>query len=113
MAWAGFELATVLYVFNFISVDERSSVMSYMAVLQSTMMSVGSVIGGYVLVYFENSYTGYMVIFILSCFMRSLTVIPLFRASEIRPRMSAIAFRTLGLRPGQGGIDRPITSDED
>jgi len=112
VAWAGFELATVLYVFNIIKVEERTSVLSYVNVLQSTMMTVGSLIGGAILLSFEKSYVGYMIIFLLSSALRTLTIVPLFKASQIKPRFYVAAFRTLGLRPSLGSIDKPIMTEQ-
>jgi MFS family permease len=107
--WAGFELSTTLMVFERIELHERSSMLTYMNLLQMGAQAAGSLLGGVVLFHFEQSYLGYMVIFFGSSVLRVLTILPLFRATEIRVNYRFTAFRTLGLR-STGAILRPIES---
>lgn len=108
VAWAAYELATFLLMFETIPDAERTSVLSTFNLLNAAAIVTGTLIGGALLRILGADYSAYLVIFLLSSFGRLLAV-PLLRTLGEAPRVPVwIGMRTLAVRPSAGSIDRPI-----
>lgn len=113
-AWTGFELATVLNLFDYTDDANRAQVLSLYNLLNGAAIVTGSLIGGAVLRGLGRD--GYAVIFIASSVLRAGTLALLARGVGERrggehsfPR---VFVRVITLRPGQGEELRPMVLDE-
>jgi MFS family permease len=112
--WACYEMATMLLLLESIPANERTSVLTTQNALNATMVVTGSMIGALLFKLLGEGLFAYHTLFIVSACLRVGTVILLARVHkpeirEIRP----MVFRTLGIRPQFGGIDRPVVSSID
>jgi MFS family permease len=82
VAWAAYELAFFLMFFEAIPQRERTSVLTFYNLSNSTAMVVGSLVGGAVLYGLGTSYNGYLVLFGLSSLGRLSSLILLVGLSR-------------------------------
>lgn len=114
--WACYEMATMLLLLESIPANERTSVLTTQNALNACMVLGGSACGAVLFGLMGQDTGAYHTLFITSAVLRVGTVILLVRVhkpaiKEITP----IIFRTIGIRPQFGGIDRPLlaTAQED
>lgn len=113
-AWAGFELMTILSLFDTTDERTRARVLALFNLLNGVAIVSASLIGGVVLR--ELGSEGYMYIFLASSLLRGAVVI-LFNsgAGHRRPgehTFQNVFMRVIGFRPGQGPELRPVVMDE-
>lgn len=110
MAWACWETATFLLVFDVIPSERRTSVMTVYNIVQSTAVVSGSLIGATILGSIEIGRQGYAMVFVATGVMRLMT---LFLLAGIEPRRFKLRqtfdlyLQTLGIGVGDGAIDIP------
>ena len=110
MAWACWETATFLLVFDVIPSERRTSVMTVYNIVQSTAVVSGSLIGATILGSMEVGRQGYAMVFVATGVMRLMT---LFLLAGIEPRRFKLRqtfdlyLQTLGIGFGDGAIDIP------
>lgn len=117
MMWASYEMATMLLLLETIPNSERTSVLTTQNALNAVMVVIGSTCGALLFKALGSDVGAYHTLFITSACLRVGTVILLARVhkpaiEKIRP----VFFRTVGVRPQFGGVDRPILpsmEDED
>ena len=108
VAWACYELATLLLLFELIRDKERTSVLTWFNVLNAVAIAAGSLVGSLILRLAGGDHGAYMLLFLLSSTARLFALV-LLRRVTAAPRMPIWAgFRTLAVRPSSGSIDRPI-----
>jgi len=108
MAWACYEFATFLLLFETIRDEERTSVLTSFNFVNAAAVAIGGMLGGLILKSAGVTFAAYMLIFALSSFGRLLTLPILHRLAEVRVHHVRMAFRVLAVRPSAGGDDRPI-----
>jgi MFS family permease len=91
-AWAGFELATVLTLFDATRDDERAGALSLYVLLNGVAIVVGSLLGGTILRGLGS--LGYPTIFLLSTALRAAILASLARGVGVR-RSGEHRFRTV------------------
>lgn len=110
MAWACWETATFLLVFDVVPSERRTSVMTVYNIVQSTAVVSGSLIGAAILGNMDVGRQGYAMVFVATGTMRLMT---LFLLAGIEPRRFKLRqtfdlyLQTLGIGFGDGAIDIP------
>lgn len=104
-AWAGFELTTILNLFDCTGDDNRAQVLSIYSLFNGVLIVTGSLFGGSVMHMLDDR--GYAVIFVVSAFCRAAVVLTLARGVGVRRRSGEHSFRdvfvrVITLRPGEG-----------
>ena len=104
-AWAGFELTTILNLFDCTGDDNRAQVLSLYSLFNGGLIVAGSLFGGSVMHLLGDR--GYAVIFVVSAFCRAVVVLTLARGVGVRRRSGEHSFRdvflrVITLRPGEG-----------
>lgn len=112
--WGCYEMATMLLLLESIPANERTSVLTTQNALNASMIVLGASTGGLLFHLLGRGVHAYHILFLTSAFMRLGTVILLARVhppeiKKIRP----IVFRTVGIRPQFGAIDRPLLPQMD
>lgn len=90
MAFACYELATLLLFFEHIPIHERTSIVSYYQAFQSAAIFGGSLAGGALLGAFHSSPSGYQAVFIGSTLARAAALVLLVRFTQAARRTPAI-----------------------
>jgi MFS family permease len=111
--WATHELTAFLILFGEIPEEDRTSVLTEFNLLHTSGVVMGAILGGVLFNNLGQNLYGYTVIFMLSSALRliCLLLIP-DMGHPIRKVGLRIYERTLGVRPGGGGISRPLVTDE-
>lgn len=107
--WAGFELSTILLYYQKIDDRERTSVLTYIALLNTTGMLLGSLLGALFMKILPTSVDHYLTLFAVSTFLRICLVVfaPQVNFKGQIPKL--ISFnRVMNLRPPFGVLTRPI-----
>jgi len=113
-AWSGFELMTMLSLFDTTDESTRARVLSLFNLFDGIAIVTASLVGGLVLRQFGSA--GYMYIFLASSILRGVTVL-LFNSGAGHRRANEHTFqnvflRVISFRPGQGPELRPALIDE-
>ncbi|MEA5614541.1 MFS transporter [Nodularia spumigena] len=107
--WACYEMATMLLLLETIPANERTSVLTTQNCLNAIMIVVGAACGALIFHAMGQDTQAYHTLFIVSAVLRLGTVILLFRVHKPAIKnITPIIFRTVGIRPQFGGIDRPL-----
>ncbi|MFP5385186.1 MAG: MFS transporter [Bacteriovoracia bacterium] len=107
--WAGFELSTILLYYQKIDDRERTSVMTYITLLNTTGMFLGSLLGAGFMKILPTSWDPYITLFAVSTFLRVSLVVfaPQVDFKGQIPKL--IRFnRVMNVRPPFGALTRPI-----
>jgi MFS family permease len=112
VAWAAFELASTLLVFDRIKADERIRILTYYNLFNALAVVVGALIGGAVLESLPAD-EAYHVIFAVSAAARLLSLGALFGMRTMTVKARRLVFRALTLRPSQGSMSQPILTSRD
>jgi MFS family permease len=107
-AWAAYELASFLLLFEAIPSEERTSILTAYNVIYAISTVAGSLVGGAALRFFSDSRAGYMILFALSCGARVLTILLLQRVTARDFEPVPVATRIDAVRPSAGSISKPI-----
>ncbi|MDA1008295.1 MAG: MFS transporter [Planctomycetota bacterium] len=114
IAWACWETATFLLVFDVIPSERRTSVLTLYNIANAAAMVGGSLLGATILREVGVDRTGFVAIFVATGLMRLMT---LFLLAAIEPRRFKIHqsfdlyLQTLGFDLGGGSIDLPQITD--
>lgn len=108
--WAGYELATLLLLFDHIDESERTSVLTIFNLANAIALIGGALLGGVLLKLLGTDRQAYYVLFALSGAMRIVSLVFMVRVHRIAFRPGPIATRVLGVRPNTGSVDAPIIS---
>tara|TARA_R110000782_G_scaffold101029_10_gene187518 strand:+ start:4500 stop:5909 length:1410 start_codon:yes stop_codon:yes gene_type:complete len=107
--WACYEMATMLLLLESIPANERTSVLTTQNALNACMVLGGSACGALLFGLMGQDTGAYHTLFIVSAVLRVGTVILLARVHKPAiKQITPIIFRTVGIRPQFGGIDRPV-----
>ncbi len=110
VAWASYELATVLLLYETIRDEERTSVLTSFNLLNAVAIVAGSLVGGLILRLGGAGHYAYVIVFLVSSAGRLLTVGLLHGAAGV-PRVPVwTRIGVLAVRPSAGSVDRPILS---
>ncbi|MCR9117786.1 MAG: MFS transporter [bacterium] len=107
VGWAAYELAFFLLFFESISAAERTSVLTIYNLLNTAAWVAGALLGGLLLIAFEASFLGYLIVFGVSSLGRLLTIALLVRVPRLVVDSDEMGVRTMGVRP-QTSLDTPI-----
>lgn len=109
MMWACYEMATMLLLLETIPSNERTSVLTTQNCLNALMIVVGAACGALIFQAMGQDRQAYHTLFIVSAVLRLGTVILLARVHKPAiKQITPLIFRTVGIRPQFGGIDRPL-----
>lgn len=113
-AWAGFELAAFLNLFDCTEERNRARVLSLYNLANGVAVVVGTLAGGAVLRRFGPS--GYAHVFLASTILRATTVLLFARGVGVKREhehsFHNVFLRVISLRPGQGANVRPVVMDD-
>jgi len=107
-AWAAYELATLLLLFETVPGRERTSVLSVYNLGNAAAMSGGSLVGSMLLSGYGPDAAGYVAAFFVSTVARVLTVGLLRRVADVRLRPVPMITRPIAVRPSAGSIEGPV-----
>jgi MFS family permease len=108
VAWAAFELATLVAILEHLPEGQRTGVLSWYNLANAIAIGLGSLAGGALWSALGGGAPAYAAIFVVSALGRALAL-PLLRGV----RASGLALepaplRTLAVRPSAGAVQRPI-----
>ena len=107
--WAGFELSTILLYYQKIDDRERTSVMTYITLLNTTGMMLGSLLGALFMKILPTGIDPFLTLFAVSSFFRIILVVfaPQVDFKGQIPKL--ISFnRVMIVRAPYGALTRPI-----
>lgn len=104
--WAGFELSTILLYYQKIDDRERTSVITYIALLNTTGMFLGSLLGALFMKLLPVSWDQYLTLFTTATFLRIGLIIFAPQVNFKGQIPELIGFRSM--RPSIGMFTRPI-----
>lgn len=109
--WAGFELSTILLYYQKIDDRERTSVMTYINVLNTSGMVLGSILGAIFMRFTPENWDNYLALFAACTILRILLVI-FGPQLDFRGQIPKLGFNLLlGIRPVYGVLTRPIVGN--
>lgn len=111
--WAGFELATILLYYQKIEDRERTSVMTYINLLNTSGMVIGSVLGALFMKFVPLSWDSYLALFAACTVIRMLLVVfgPQVDFKGQIPKLGVNLLQ--GVRPIYGVLSRPIVGNRE
>jgi Major Facilitator Superfamily len=108
VAWAAYELITLLLFFETIAPAERTSVLTLFNLANAIAVFIGTAAGGWLLAHVDTATDGYYTLFAVSAVARLIVVLWARRVSLPAVRPAPVVTRTLAVRPGAGSMDRPV-----
>lgn len=108
VVWAAYELAMFLVFFDGLPKPQRTSLLTVYNVGNALAMVVGSALGAAWLAWFDQSKGAYLLLFAISSLCRLGTLSLLARVPEGAGQHTAMATRTVSVRPSAGTIEQPI-----
>ncbi len=108
VAWAAFELATMLSFFEHIAVERRTRVLSLYNLAHAFAIVAGSALGGWILGGATFSRDAYGWVLAASTLARGCACFLLPEVGDTRVVAIPGALRTISVRPSSGGLQRPI-----
>lgn len=112
IAWAAFELASLLSFFERIPPHGQTSVLTLYNLANATAIVTGSAIGGGILRWFGPGPAGFAAIFVVSTLVRAAMLGFLRRVPELATPGAVPPLRPVSVRPSSGGEQRPVLTDE-
>jgi MFS family permease len=108
IAWAAFELGTLLSFFERIPPRGQTSVLTAYNLANAIAIGLGSLLGAVLMQQVTPSARAFFVLLLLSTAARALTL-PLLRGIDPPQKRAPIAaLRTLSARPSSGALQRPV-----
>jgi MFS family permease len=113
VAWAGFELATLLSFFEHIPERTRTTILSIYNLAHASAVTLGTAVGALILRAGDGA-EAFGLLLVVSTLAR-LASLGLMRgqADVVPSSVRAPVLRTLGLRPSAGALQRPVLSAMD
>lgn len=108
--WAGYELATLLLLFERIKVEERTSVLTLFNLANAAAVVAGALGGGLLLAELGTGRGAYHVLFWVSGIVRLLAILPVGLIGRRQRHRVQVLPRVLGVRPNTGSLDAPLVS---
>jgi len=109
IAWALYELSTLLLFFEAIPSSHRTGLLTLFNVANSAALVSGSSVGGLLLRLLGTGRRAYHLLFLISSAGRALALLALRRVPAMpRVRVKPVTTRTLSVRTVPGGIHRPV-----
>lgn len=108
IAWAAFELATVLAFFEELEPRRRASLLAIFNLVNAVAMAAGCALGGWLLWALGSSWAAYPALFVGSALTRSACLLLLRGVSPSRRPPQPAPLRTLAVRPSLGAVERPV-----
>lgn len=110
-AWAAYELATFLLLFDTIPPTRRTGLLTLFNLLNAVCVTAGAAVGALLLHHFGDDRHAYHLVFVLSSAARLLTLPVLAWVQVPRwARLRRMVLRPLSIRPNAGPDDRPVLS---
>lgn len=108
IAWAGYELATILLIFEKVKLEERSTVLSYFNLLQSTMIATGSLAGAGALTGAQSlGLASYGSVFFMSSVARGCAILLFLRVGDVQWDFRRFRLRPIDLPSDKGSLSAP------
>jgi MFS family permease len=108
VAWAAFELATVLAFFEELEPGRRAGLLALFNLANALAMALGCTLGAQLLAALGEAALAYPALFVTSALARAACV-PLLRRVPAAPfAPQAAPLRTLAVRPSLGAVQRPV-----
>jgi MFS family permease len=108
LAWGAYELALFLMFFETIPRRERTSLLTIYNLGNAAALVAGALVGAALLSILGKSQDAYLTLFGLSTMARGAALVLLLRVPAVRFEPVAPALRVIAVRPGDGGVERPI-----
>lgn len=108
VAWAAYELATLLAFFEGIHERERTGVLTLFNLANAVAIVSGSLVAAAIFKLLGSTPSVYPVLFMVSALARVGGIWLLRRVPAMAVPVEPVALRTLAVRPSAGAIDRPI-----
>ncbi len=108
IGWAAYELGFFLLFFEALPVAQRTKMLTYYNVANTTSWCAGALIGGGILAYLGSDERAYLVLFGLSSLGRLFALGLLARTGGRPLPVRQIGLRVLGVRPNSASVDAPI-----
>ncbi|MFO0688068.1 MAG: MFS transporter [Myxococcota bacterium] len=112
VGWAAFELASLLSFFERIPPHGQTSVLTLYNLANATAVVTGSAVGGLLLRGFGEGRAGFVAIFVVSTLARIAMLGFLRRVPELANPGEPPPMQVLSVRPGSGGEQRPVLTDD-
>ena len=112
VAWAAFELASLLSFFERIPPHGQTSVLTLYNLANASAIVTGSAAGAGILRFFGDGPEGFAAIFVVSTLIRAAMLGFLRRVPELATPGVVPPLRPLSVRPASGGEQRPVLTDE-
>jgi MFS family permease len=106
--WAAYELGFFLMFFEALPVKQRTRMLTYYNLANTSAWCGGALIGAWLLKSYGVSETGYYVLFAVSSVGRFAALALLIGVSLRSVPALKIAVRVLGVRTASGGVDSPV-----
>ncbi len=106
--WGAYELASLLLIWELVKPEERTCAMTTYNVANALAMTVGSLLGGFLLSHFGTNARAFAILFLVSTSARAATLFWMSGVSSHKLRWFPVGFRTLSLRPSDGSLALPI-----
>lgn len=107
--WAGFELSTILLYYQKIDDRERTSVITYITLLNTTGMMLGSLLGALFMKILPTGIDPFLTLFAVSSFFRIILVVFAPQVDFKGQIPKIISFnRVMSVRPPFGALTRPV-----
>lgn len=107
--WAAYELGTFLMLFETISDEERTSILTTFNVANAGAMVTGAFIGGSMIAALGADKSAYFAVFAFSSAIRGGSLLLLRRIHDVEIIVpTPVATRTDAVRPSAGSIERPL-----
>jgi hypothetical protein len=108
LAWAAYELITLLLFFETIPASERTSVLTLFNLANAAAIVLGTTAGAWLLALTGASRDGYFALFAASAVARMAVVLALPRVRVPRFKPTPLVTRTVAVGATSGSMDRPV-----
>ncbi len=108
IVWGAYELGFFLMFFESIPEDERTGVLTFYNLANTTTWVIGSTLGGLLLYAMGTTPAAYLTLFVVSSIGRVLALLLLKRVPSTQVRSAQIGVRTIAVRPMAASMDAPI-----
>ncbi len=108
VVWGAFELSALLLFFETLQVRERTSVLTLYNLANAAAFTLGSLIGGAVMLALGPSMEVYHGLFLVSGLLRLAPVFLLTGVAEARTLPGPITLRTVAVRANSGALEQPV-----